>query len=286
MCHGSHRGAAGPAGYAPRENADLGRGTGDLSESGWNDETHHPDRRRRRAGVRRGVARPAGAVRHRAPDREGHLGRRRPGAAGRAGPARATGRPHRHRPADAGDDRDRAARAGAHARPDREVPAADGVRRHRGRDPGDQRHRPRPLPAQALGPARGAPLPRHRRPARRLEVAAPRARRRRAGGRAPVVRAQLRDQDLPGPQPRALPVARRGERRRGTPARGAGRGDPRRPAPGPGPRRGADAVARDPRRSPTAWACAPGPSSRSTTSASWAADRPGWPPPCTPRPRG
>ena len=157
-----------PRGTRPRENADLGRGTGDLSESGWNDETHDPDRRRRRAGVRRGRARPAGALRHRVPDRAGHLGRRRPGAAGRAGPARPTGRAHRHRPADAGDDRHRAARAGAHARPDREVPAADGVRRHRRRDPGDQRHRPRPLPAQALGPARGAPLPRHRRPPRRL----------------------------------------------------------------------------------------------------------------------
>ena len=43
----------------------------------------------------------------------------------------------------------------------------------------------------------------------------PARRGRRPGGRAPLVRAQLRGQDVPGPQPRALPVARRGDRRRG-----------------------------------------------------------------------
>ena len=56
----------------------------------------------------------------------------------------------------------------------REARAAHRVRRHRRRDPGDQRHRPRLLPAQAVGPARGAALPGHRRPARRLARRPPR----------------------------------------------------------------------------------------------------------------
>ncbi len=50
----------------------------------------------------------------------------------------------------------------------------------------------------------------------------------RAGGRAPLVRAQPRDQDVPGPQPRALPLVRRRARRRG--ASGCAT-SPRRPRP-------------------------------------------------------
>ena len=52
--------------------------------------------------------------------------------------------------------------------PERQARAAHRVRRHRRRDQGDQRHRARPLPAQAVGPARGAPVPGARRPAERL----------------------------------------------------------------------------------------------------------------------
>src|ERR671916_216292 len=39
-----------------------------------------------------------------------------------------------------------------------------------------------------------------------------------ADRRPPLVRAQPRPEDLPGPQPRALRLVRRGARRRGTPA--------------------------------------------------------------------
>ena len=103
----------------------------------------------------------------------------------------------------------------AAARAGRQAAAAHGVRRHRRRDQGDQRHRPRLLPAQAVGPARGAALPglddllgdwRSDHPDRDSE---------RAGGRPPLVRAQPRGQDVPGPQPRALPLVRRRARRRG-----------------------------------------------------------------------
>ncbi len=90
------------------------------------------------------------------------------------GPAR---RADRLRPADAGDDGHRVPRAGARARARRQARAAHRVRRHRRRDQGDQRHRARLLPPQAVGPARGAALPGHRRPARRLARRPPRRRR-------------------------------------------------------------------------------------------------------------
>ena len=50
--------------------------------------------------------------------------------------------------------------------PRRAAGAAHRLRRHRRRDRGDQRRRPRLLPAQAVGPAGGEALPGHRRPAR------------------------------------------------------------------------------------------------------------------------
>ena len=56
----------------------------------------------------------------------------------------------------------RRVRAGRQAR------VAHRVRRHRRRDQGDQRHRARLLPAQAVGPARGAAVSRARRPVERL----------------------------------------------------------------------------------------------------------------------
>ena len=197
------------------------------------------------------------------------------------------GRADRGRPADAADDRHRDARAGPHARARREAPAAHGLRRHRRRDHRDQRHRPRLLPAQAVGPARGAALPGRRRPARRLAAGAPRADLRRARRRAPLVRAQPRDQDVPRPQPRALPLVRRRARRRG--AAGCSElagGDAGRPAARARARRRDPALAVDARASPARSACARPPSSRSTTSASSAAARPGWPPRSTPRRRG
>ena len=99
--------------------------------------------------------------------------------------ARPAGRPGRRRPADAADDRHRAARARSRSTPpdaklllltayaDTDVAIAR-----------DQRDRPRPLPAQAVGPARGAALPRPRRPARRLAPRAPRAHLRRCASSA------------------------------------------------------------------------------------------------------
>ena len=53
------------------------------------------------------------------------------------------------------------------ARPRRQARAADRLRRHRGGDRRDQRGRARLLPAQAVGPARGAAVPGRRGPARR-----------------------------------------------------------------------------------------------------------------------
>ena len=131
--------------------------------------------------------------------------------------------------------------------PGREVPAAHGVRRHRGRDPGDQRDRPRLLPAQAVGPARPAALPRRRRPARRLARGEPRGHHRRARGRAPLVGPQPRGEDVPGPQPRALPLARRRARRGGAAAGRALRRRRRRAAAGAGARRRAAALPHQPR---------------------------------------
>ena len=100
-------------------------------------------------------------------------------------------------------------------RPGREVPAAHGVRRHRRRDQGDQRHRARLLPAQALGPARGPALPGHRRPARRLAAGATPTTPPTSGSSGTGGPSAATSQDLPGPQPRAVPLVRRRARRRG-----------------------------------------------------------------------
>ena len=111
--------------------------------------------------------------------------------------------------------------------------------------------------------------------------------RRRAGGRAPVVGPQPRAEDVPGPQPRALPLV---DVERDEEARAAARRSPaasRDDLPlvlvpdGEHAARPVDARAGRARSG-----CAPTPSSRSTTCASSAAARPGWPPRCTPRPRG
>ena len=143
------------------------------------------------------------------------LERARARAADAAGPP---GGPRRLRPADAGDDRHRDARAGPPGLPRLAPAAAHGVRRHRRGDQGDQRHRARLLPVQAVGPAGGAALPGRRRPARRLAPGAPDEHVAAARGGPPVVRPELRGQDVPHPQPRALPLARRRARRGGRPA--------------------------------------------------------------------
>ena len=100
----------------------------------------------------------------------------------------------------------------------RQARAAHRLRRHRGRDPRDQRGAPRPLPDEAVEPARGAALPGARRPARGLGGGLRRAAlgARPPGGRAPLLGRGARDPRLPGAQRRALPLARR----RPTPRRG------------------------------------------------------------------
>ena len=148
----------------------------------------------------------------------------------RLAPAGPAGGPGRLRPADAGDDRHRDARGGAQPVPGLQAAPAHRVRGHRRRDQGDQRHRPRLLPRQAVGPALGAALPGHRRAARRLEQRPPAGDPGGPGGGPPVGGAHLRGQDLPHPQPRALPLAGRRARRRGPPAARPGRS--RRPRPG------------------------------------------------------
>ena len=142
----------------------------------------------------------------------------------------------------------------------RQAAAAHGVRRHRRRDQGDQRHRARLLPAQAVGPAaRSGSTPSSTTCSATGSDQHPDATARRAGGRAPVVRAQPRDQDLPRPQPRALPLARRRARRGGAAAARRWRERRRgRPAARPGARRRAAARRRPRSTSPTRSGCAPG----------------------------
>ena len=87
------------------------------------------------------------------------------------------------------------------ARPPR---AAHRLRRHRRRDPGDQRRRRRPLPAQAVGPAGGEALPGRRRADR--DVARRRRPRRSRRSRSSATggrRRALRGARLPRPQRRA-----------------------------------------------------------------------------------
>ena len=144
--------------------------------------------------------------------------------------------PHRIRPADARDDRRRLPATGQGARPRRQARAAHRLRRHRRGDQGDQRHRARLLPAQALGPARGAALPGARGPAERVARRAPGDHERDPRGGPSLERSQPRDQDLPRPQPRPLPVARRRARRGGAPPARVGRRRHRRVADRPVPR--------------------------------------------------
>ena len=206
--------------------------SGDGNERGGADgEARHPRGRRRRGRGGRRRARPPPALRPGLPGPAGHVGAggardpRRPAAEG------PTGRRRRLRPADAGHDGHRGAAGGAAAVPRLQAAAPDGVRRHRRRDPRDQRHRARLLPDEAVGPARGPALPRARRAAPRLGQRPPRPRLRGACRRAPLVRADRGGEDLPHPQPRALPLARgrTPDPRRGDPAARARRRRRRRP---------------------------------------------------------
>ena len=95
---------------------------------------------------------------------------------------RRAGRAAGRRPAHAADGGHRVPGRGAQARAGRQARAAHRLRRHRGGDPGDQRGRPRLLPAQAVGPAGGAALPGGRGPADDL-----------GGGRGARVRRRARD---------------------------------------------------------------------------------------------
>ncbi|CAA9256347.1 MAG: Thioredoxin reductase, partial [uncultured Blastococcus sp.] len=168
-------------------------------------------RGRRSAGARRGGARPARPLRRALPGDDGVL--RRPGAGPPAPAAAARGprRPAPGRPADAGHERHRVPGGVPAALPRRAPRAPDRLRRHRGRHPGHQRRRRPSLPAQAVGPARGPALPGARRPAG--DLAPPAAHGEPAADRRPLVPGHPRGAPVPGPEPGALPVAGRGDRR-------------------------------------------------------------------------
>ena len=120
-------------------------------------------------GVSRAVARDLRRrYGERVPDRARRVRRRGAGRAARDEAARRPGRRDPGRLPDAADERHRVPRAGDGPLPARPAGAADRVRRHRRGDRRDQRGRPRPLPAQAVGPAGGEALPGRRRAARGL----------------------------------------------------------------------------------------------------------------------
>ncbi len=86
---------------------------------------------------------------------------------------------------------------------------ADGLLGHRRGHPGHQRGAPRSLPVEAVGSARGTPLPGGRRSARRLAGRVSARGEGTAAGRTPVVAAIARDQGLPGEQSHSVSLARR-----------------------------------------------------------------------------
>ena len=94
--------------------------------------------------------------------------------------------------------------------PDAAPRPAHRLRGHRRGDPGHQRDPPRPVPPEAVGSSRGAPLPGPRRPALGLAGHLPARVRGNPPGGTPLVGAGPRDQGLPRPQPRAVPLGGRG----------------------------------------------------------------------------
>ena len=137
--------------------------------------------------------RPAPRLRRALPRDARRLGRRGARAPARAAHARRSGGAADRRPADAGDAGHGLPRAGAQARPRGQARAADGLRRHRGGDRGDQRGGARLLPAQAVGPARGAAVPGRRGPAHDLGGGGGAGVRRRARGRPPLLASESHD---------------------------------------------------------------------------------------------
>ncbi len=218
-------------------------------QRGWrrHGQARHPHDRRRSAGPSRRRAGPEAPVRLGLP----HRGRRQRSVRPRCRPpTQASGHARRAvpgRPADARDDRHRAPPGRRGHPPRRQAGPAHGVRGHRGGDRRDQHHPPRPVPPQALGPARGAAVPGPRGPAvglaGRLSPAV-----RGDPGRGPrLVGAWPRDQGLPRPQPAPVPLARHrdrpggdrpGRERRCRRRAGAARGPGRRQHPGRAVERG------------------------------------------------
>ena len=168
----------------------------------------------------------------------------------------------------------------------RQARAADGVRRHRRRDPaindiGLDHYLLKPWdpPEERLYPVLDDLLGDWRRAPPRRSSAGPIVGHR-WSERSHEVKTFLARNHVP------YRVARPRARRRGAPAaRPRARGADR-PAPRARARRRDAARRRRLSSSPTRSGCAPAPSSRSTTSASSAAVRPGWPPRSTPRRRG
>ena len=128
--------------------------------------TVDPDRRRRPRRVPGGRPRPAPPLRRGLPHRPRRIGRTGPRRTARDEAARRRGRGAAGRLPDAADERPGVPRSGDGPLPGRAAGAADRLRRHRRRDRGDQRRRPRLLPAQAVGSAGGEAVPGDRRAAR------------------------------------------------------------------------------------------------------------------------
>ena len=106
------------------------------------------------------------------------------------------------------------------ARPPR---AAHRLRRHRRRDRRDQRRRPRPLPAQALGPAGGEALPGRRRAAGGVARGRPAPGRRDPGRRPPLVGPLLRRSATSSPATRCPTAGTPSDDAGGRAAAGGGR---------------------------------------------------------------
>ena len=250
------------------------------------EQTDDPHRRRRPAGLRGDHPRPAGPVRRRVPHRPGDLrrrGARRCSPSSRcAGPA---GRADRRRPADAADDRHRDARAGPRARPGAKfllltAYADTDVAIRAINDIGLDYYLLKPWdpPEERLYPVIDDLLDdwRHAHPDHTSDV---RVVGHRWSDRSHEIKTFLARNHVPY---RWLDVERDAEAGGSSTLaqRRAGR-----PAAGPGPRRRDRCARPRPSTSPSGSGCAPGRSSRCTTSASSAADRPGSPRPCTPPPR-
>ena len=255
-----------------------------FARGGWHGQrrasaaSRDPRGRRRARRARGGGARPAPALRRGLPDPAlglGAGGARRPARPRRA---RRPGGAARRRPADARAVGHRLPRAGAPGRARRQARAAHRLRRHRGRDPGHQRGRARLLPAQAVGPARGAALPGGRGPAddvgggRRARV------RRRAPHRAPLLARDARAARLPGSQPRARALAGRRARRREPRAADGGRRGRERAAGGAARGRHGARAPDDPRAGRAPRRRRRSRPATTTTSSSSAAARRGWRP--------